>query len=711
MVYDWAPYEDECYRIFIEEGKSVAEVQKILRDKYGFEPSQRGYEVQFKRWGFPSKRGTPEEIAKITERIGQLWDINATRQEMLKVLEDEGYRVSEPQLRRLRQKNGWMYRSGPAYGRDDEHEPTPAEDDADTAAQPDTSRAGQLPPQDMSFLQNTYQHFPTALQSTTNAPYTFPPQPPTPTPSPHQNRANRLATLQARSDTLRTQKKRRRRIGTYGGLDPDPPGPPRFASETTIDESKAFLHLSNEIYLAVREHFVNVCGALGVIRKAGSAPGLWQAAKDRLVNENEHLQKEFYGPWDGVAKEQKGLALDAICMSVTKAMREAGKSMKLVDAKSALGLNPGEAKKVRAHFYGILSKDGFVSMVETGPEHWNELKRQWYEESPMLQQSLGVEPDALKKKAFDRLASDVMKRLRNDLIAKDPSLKGTRDSGPGPGPIYKGSLAKQNPQDLSNVSSVDGTMSLQTETSDNTPATLPDSTPYASPLGPHHHGCVALAAPPQSTTRSHGSVPKVAKAGGQKPTRKSATRNVESPQTPNPQPDPPPGSAQSHRSAQQQEQMDERRRQQEQQQLAASQLAAFSAQPVPQLTQVQAQPIQPPPQPQVAALQAQPQPTATNPIAALFRLSAASTIHSSKQMWFGMLSTRSLSEVINKTVNQFNDIEGRRVSVHRVEGILNDGAGGEAEFRIESDSELEAYLGWVEKGRCVFLVTVGSVIA
>lgn len=76
-----------------------------------------------------------------------------------------------------------------------------------------------------------------------------------------------------------------------------------------------------------------------------------------------------------------------------------------------------------------------------------------------------------------------------------------------------------------------------------------------------------------------------------------------------------------------------------------------------------------------------------------------------------MLTTRSLSEVINKSVNQFNDVDGRSVNITQIEGILKDGNGVEAGFPIESDEELGAYLGWIDKGRCIFVVTLESVVA
>lgn len=80
-------------------------------------------------------------------------------------------------------------------------------------------------------------------------------------------------------------------------------------------------------------------------------------------------------------------------------------------------------------------------------------------------------------------------------------------------------------------------------------------------------------------------------------------------------------------------------------------------------------------------------------------------------MWFAMLTSRTLAEVTAKATEQFNDIAGRTVHVSRVEGVLQDGRGGEAGFPIQSDDELVAYLGWIGTGRCVFDVMVESVVA
>ena len=79
-------------------------------------------------------------------------------------------------------------------------------------------------------------------------------------------------------------------------------------------------------------------------------------------------------------------------------------------------------------------------------------------------------------------------------------------------------------------------------------------------------------------------------------------------------------------------------------------------------------------------------------------------------MWFGMLLTRSLSEVVTKAMSQHSGVEGRAISLRSVEGILTDEQGQEAGFSIQTDGELDAYFGWMQGGRCIFVVWLDSTV-
>ena len=258
-------------------------------------------------------------------------------------------------------------------------------------------------------------------------------------PETERKRQERMDKLRAQSSELLQSRKRRRRTRGWSGLPADPPLPPRYPSETTIDECKAFLHLDNDTYQAVRDHFEEICHENDVMKKTIAGPEKWQQVKERLIAENPKVQREFHGPFNGVANEKKELALDVICMDVTKRMRVVSNRMTIAEAKTVLAINPEQSRRVRNHFYEILKADRFISKLDAGEEHWTELKQKWETESDIIAaRMLSAEgvlertPDKLK--ALDVLARDVQKRLRDEQARADPTYVKQVNAGPGPGP-------------------------------------------------------------------------------------------------------------------------------------------------------------------------------------------------------------------------------------------------------------------------------------
>jgi hypothetical protein len=253
-----------------------------------------------------------------------------------------------------------------------------------------------------------------------------------------EKRRQRLSKYKAVSDELYASKKRRRRTRGFAGLPADPPAPPRFPSETTLDESKAYMHMDNDRYREARDQFQAICEEAGILKKTQAGPERWQAAKNRLIAENPHLDKQFNGAFDGVAKEHKALALDVICTDVTKRMRTIDKHMTIAEAKNILGINPAQSREVRTQFYNILIDSHFTGKLEAGDEQCKQLQQRWIDGSQVLQESLALdEEDPVykeKMKAVDILSRDVMKRLRDDQNKNDPEGKRQINNGPGPGP-------------------------------------------------------------------------------------------------------------------------------------------------------------------------------------------------------------------------------------------------------------------------------------
>ena len=259
------------------------------------------------------------------------------------------------------------------------------------------------------------------------------------TPEQAQRRQQRLAELQVLSEEKWEAGKRRRRTRGYAGLGPDPAGPPRFPSETTIDESKVVLQFTdNKLYRKLRDDFQAICEELGIRKKTDVGPESWQAAKDRLVAQSPHLQGVLYENDDiNDSLERKQLCLDIICLDVTKRIRTIGTKMTLPEARNVLNLNPEQTRRARGIFYAMLKNDNFISKVLTGEERWNQLKAEWITESDVLRDLFSDgDLSGIKGKALEVLARDIMKRLRDDSTKSQgkPKATGGPSGGPGPAP-------------------------------------------------------------------------------------------------------------------------------------------------------------------------------------------------------------------------------------------------------------------------------------
>jgi len=332
---------------------------------------------------------------------------------MVKTLNDEGFQIKERELMRVRAKNRWLLRI--PNGQKASPEDVQLEAQLLAAAAEDTAQDGQ-DPQPQS---------PAAVPASAPASGAVPAPPEEVVPDDVlRKRKERHDKMQAESDERWANKKRRRRTRDYAGIPADPPGPPRFPSETTLGESMDFLEMNPELYKEARADFQRICEDMRIIKKTLAGTDKWQAAKNRLIQENAHLNAVFANP---DKRQAKDLALDVIATDVTKRMRTMDTRMTIVDAKNILGVNPEQSRQIRNSFYIILQNDHFTSKLETGPEHWNELKDQWILCTPMLQEIMREDQDPSlldrKKKALEVLCRDVMKRLRDAQKRDDGTVK------------------------------------------------------------------------------------------------------------------------------------------------------------------------------------------------------------------------------------------------------------------------------------------------
>lgn len=334
---------------------------------------------------------------------------------MLRILNEEGFAIKERELMRVRAKNRWLLRVPNGMKSQQSADPrnTQPDDEGLLALQQEVYKqdepfdgAESIPPEPV----------PTRAER---------PSSPGLTPEVVAKRKERLDRLKSESAERWASRKRRRRTRGWAGLPADPPGPPRFPSETTIDESKQYLNLDNTTYRQLRDHFQRICEEAGFIKKTVAGPERWQAAKDKLIQESPHLQQVFSA--EPTQRDAKALALDVVCTDVTKRMRTLERRMTLAEAKNALGVNPEESRQIRNAFYDTLKADHFTSKLEAGDEHWAELKARWIYNTPLLQRILepgSADPEhASKLKALEVLCRDVMKRLRDDQTKRDPARK------------------------------------------------------------------------------------------------------------------------------------------------------------------------------------------------------------------------------------------------------------------------------------------------
>ena len=254
----------------------------------------------------------------------------------------------------------------------------------------------------------------------------------TPSPEPElapeiiAKREARQARIAAESEERFRTRTRRRRTKVWAGLPPDPVQPPRYPSELTMEECKRELGLDKPLYQELRETFEAICRTNNVIKKTLCGPDTWKTCKEELVSRMAHLQPIFWGPdAAGVNQTQKPMALDLLCMDVTKKLRTVSNRVTITDAKNILGVTPEEGRQIRAAFDAILKADHFTSKLEVPREYWDNLKAKWISDSPLIQEKLGdqsTDPDyGAKLKSLESIACDVQKRHRDDQTKKDPT--------------------------------------------------------------------------------------------------------------------------------------------------------------------------------------------------------------------------------------------------------------------------------------------------
>ncbi|KAI4957919.1 hypothetical protein J4E86_005059 [Alternaria arbusti] len=461
MVYSWDDKEALCYQLYVEERRSLEEVMSYFEIR-GFTPSKRAFQTQFKRWEFPSKQNPAYKNTALVARLQQLWEQNYTQKDMVDTLQAEGFQINDRELLRLRLRLKLLLREsvsrskktkadGGRIQKKPKKKPTKVVpgrgliNQLGNAILAEESMSDDGSEEEIATTQEEGEEVGTSVEEARP----ILPEPDITGLSEEEvlRKQLRQQQLQTESDEKWRTRKRRRRTRGWAGLPADAPGePPRFPSETTIDEAKAYLGLDNDMYRQVRESFLQICKEQEVTKKTIAGPEKWAQIVQQLIRDDVHLAQVFQQEPEVLQnvdalfrpKGQRALSLDVICLDVTKRLRTMDSRMTLADAKNLLGLNPEQTRHVRSAFANKLKAAQFSNKHEAGEERWTGLKQAWVSESEFLVKALAQGEDdpecARKLRALEVLARDVMKRQQQEKTSKDPSKKKQVHQGPGPGP-------------------------------------------------------------------------------------------------------------------------------------------------------------------------------------------------------------------------------------------------------------------------------------
>ncbi|KAL2873131.1 hypothetical protein SGCOL_011722 [Colletotrichum sp. CLE4] len=686
MVYDWDAHEKLCFQLYINEKRSLEDIMAYLKIHHDFSPCKRAFQTQFRKWDFPSKQNPAYKNGRLVARVKELWERNLSQREMLAVLREDGFDIKKRELIRVRTKNRWLLKAanGERSKEVGESEGADSGQRQDVLNAPDDGFGGQ-------GLQNG---------EGVVTPGTLTEREMLVSPLPGEGEDDEVGAVWDKEGNISSNnntnnRRKRRRLRAWEAAsshDLQPPIAPRFPSETTLDEAKAILGLATDVYRQVRVTFTRLCEESGIVKKTVAGPERWEAVKGRLLRETPRLRAVMWdeesgdGNGNGSNHESKRLALDIICTDITKRARTQEKRLTLAEARNILGVNPEEARDLRAAFERILKREGLSCKSEAGPAQWGELKAQWEAGSEMMRRILAArgreeeeddgvssaaQAHAEKMRALDILARDVMKRLRDDVSRREQPRKRrvTRQTQPS----YDDAKRQEDVQ------------ASQVQVQPAQPEMV-DDLGGEEDLG----GAQYVDASQVSVPSSMGLVP--GSGGSQQPQMLMPTvsMQVQAAAAADPM---------GHSAARilstallgQANMGLESHHMGSSLLLAADAQAAFVDQQYAQqfavaaaaAQQQQQQPVfHAPPSP----LPQHPQPPSAS-IAVYLRLHPSSTFVATTTIWIATLSSHSVQELRHAAASKFPG-----AICLRLEGVLKDGKGGEMPLSIEQDGELAAYL-------------------
>ncbi|CAG7915575.1 unnamed protein product [Penicillium olsonii] len=119
------PYRDEIVSLY-HDGVSSDSISRALETRHNIQVKERTIQTRLRKWGIRKRHRTTTGDEALHARITMLfWQDRLTDKAMLKLLQQEGYGISERTLRRLRFKLGLHVRASPDQDQQPRHQQLP----------------------------------------------------------------------------------------------------------------------------------------------------------------------------------------------------------------------------------------------------------------------------------------------------------------------------------------------------------------------------------------------------------------------------------------------------------------------------------------------------------------------------------------------------------------------------------------------------------
>jgi hypothetical protein len=255
------------------------------------------------RWEFPSKQNPAHRNPVLVARLQELWEQNYTQKDMVDTLQNEGHPINDRELIRLRLRLKLLLResvprpkriqdaAGGIQKKAKKKQSKSLSGRALMNQLGDAILADESSSEESGEDRHIHEQDVEAAPDVEDSPAQSSPTDSTPLSAEEIMRKQlRQEQLRNESDEKWRTRKRRRRTRGWAGLPADAPGePPRFPSETTIDEAKAYLALDNDMYRDTRDRFLQICRDQDVVKKTVAGPQKWAEIVRKLINEDDHL--------------------------------------------------------------------------------------------------------------------------------------------------------------------------------------------------------------------------------------------------------------------------------------------------------------------------------------------------------------------------------------------------------------------------------------